>query len=367
MKKKNLLYLIVAIVLIVVSVFVILYENGVFKGSKKSNLSSRIFAIEDSSRVSKIFLADMTGNQVLLTRTPQGWLVNDSIPAMQEKVEGLLSILTNITVRGVVPKKAQANINTALAVGAIKTEIYEKAPKFTIFGIKFLEKERIAKTYYMGSATQDNVSNFASLVGYDEPYIVHVPGFRGFVTPQYSPIPYDWISHRVFETKLTRIQTLESRDMENPEESFTFVKAGPRYFDLYNHNGEKIMDYDTTRVLDMLSEYRNKNFEAIENQITPFEKDSVLRFNLFKILTLTDIEGNKTEVKFYRMKDYGEYYLDEFKDTDLEEEFYPWNRDRFYGVVNDDTSQLYKMQFFHFDRQLQPFSYFVTKGQNNMP
>jgi hypothetical protein len=104
MKKKNLVYLFVAILLVLVSCFVLLYENGVFKGAGNAGPDSKTFAIDDSSKVVKIFLADMHGNKVLLSRTPKGWMVDDTIPALKENIDILLSTLLNLTVKQSFPK-----------------------------------------------------------------------------------------------------------------------------------------------------------------------------------------------------------------------------------------------------------------------
>ena len=40
-----------------------------------------------------------------------------------------------------------------------------------------------------------------------------------------------------------------------------------------------------------------------------------------------------------------------------------FNRDRCYAILNNDTKTLYKIQYFHFDRILQPLSYFMHPSQ----
>lgn len=360
MKKKNLIYLIIAIVLILVSIFVVLYENGVFTDSDNLGPQSKAFAIEDSSKVTKIFIADMFGDKVLLNRSSKGWMVNDSILAIQENVEELLSTMMNLTIRQSVPQKAQSNINMVLTTNSIKVEVYEKAPKFKLFGLKIAEKERKVKTFYMGPPTQDNMANFAYQEGMKESYIVHVPGFRGYVTAQFSPLPHEWVTHRIFETKITRIESLEVQDYESPEESFTVRKAGTRTFDLFDCNNNQIIDYDTLKLIDMLSEYRNKNFEYIESSISEQEKDSILQFNQFKTITLTDIDGNRTKMELYRKGfDENDAFLE--IDNKREHQVSHWDLNRFYATLNDNDNTLYVMQFFHFDRQTQPLSYFLDK------
>jgi hypothetical protein len=201
------------------------------------------------------------------------------------------------------------------------------------------------------------MGNYAFLQGMKEPYVITIPGFRGFVTPYFSPYPQDWYSHLLFNTKITRIQSVDFIDFENQEESFRIVKSGTRFFDLYNYKNQKINDYDTTKILDMLSEFRERNYESIAT-LTPDEKDSILNFNLFKIITLTDIDGKRFELKCYRLKEWMQTFEN---DLLIEDIMLAINRDNCYGVWNNDLNTIYKLQYYHFDRQLQPFSYFLKK------
>ncbi|PKP27596.1 MAG: hypothetical protein CVU02_03125, partial [Bacteroidetes bacterium HGW-Bacteroidetes-19] len=67
--KKNRFYLIVAGVLILASILIVLQQKNVFSSNDEKGFRSSIFAIKDTSKVTKIFMADMRGNKVLLSRT----------------------------------------------------------------------------------------------------------------------------------------------------------------------------------------------------------------------------------------------------------------------------------------------------------
>lgn len=357
MKKKT-IYIILAAVLLVGCLFLILAKTGTIG---KREPKSDIFAVKDTNNITKIFIADMNGEYSLLTRRDDGWYVQDSVKAMTVKVNDLLSTIHNITLRQTVAKTAQSNINKMMSVNAVKVEIYQKAPKFKLFGIPFFTKERNVKTYYMGPSTMDNVANYAILEGFDEPCIVHIPGFRGFLTPFYAFNPVDWYSCDLFSTKITRIQSLLVEDFENPEESFYVEKSGPRFFNLYNIHKELIADYDTAKLLDMLAEYRDKNYEVYVMGMSDAAKDSILRYNHFKTITLTDVNGEKTTLDMYRKLEPDPYYLDAIigrEDVAQEE---PYNRDKFYAVLNGNTKDLVQCQYYHFDRQNQPLSNFLKQ------
>lgn len=357
MKKKT-IYIILAAVLLVGCLFMILAKTGAI--GKKEPMSD-IFAVKDTNNITKIFIADMNGEYSLLTRREDGWYVQDSVKAMTVKVNDLLSTIHNVTLRQTVAKTAQSNINKMMSVNAVKVEIYQKAPKFKLFGIPFFTKERNVKTYYMGPSTMDNIANYAILEGFDEPCIVHIPGFRGFLTPFYAFNPIDWYSCDLFSTKITRIQSLLVEDFENPEESFYVEKSGPRFFNLYNIHKELIADYDTARLLDMLAEYRDKNYEVYVTGMSNTAKDSILRYNHFKTITLTDVNGEKTTLDMYRKLEPDPYYLDAIigREDVVREE--PYNRDKFYAVLNGNTKDLVQCQYYHFDRQNQPLSNFLKQ------
>ena len=357
MKKKH-IYIILAILLTLVCLVIILFKTGVLH-SANSVPKSDIFAVKDTSTVTKIFIADMNGEHVLLNRRDGAWYVEDSILAQNSKIKDLLGVISNVTLQQPVAKTAQSNINKMMSVNAIKVEIYQKAPKFKLFGIDFFNKERKVKTYYMGPATMDNMANFAILEGYNEPCIVYIPGFRGFITPFYSFKAVDWYNCDLFSTKITRIKTLTVQDYEHPEESFIVEKSGPRFFSLFNGQHQPILDYDTIKLLDMLSEYRDLNYELYIVSIEASTKDSILQYNKFKTITLLDVNGQETRLDMYRKLQPDAMYLDAILEMDEPANDLPYNRDKFYAILNGHTENLLQCQYYHFDRANQPLSYFL--------
>jgi hypothetical protein len=254
------------------------------------------------------------------------------------------------------------NITKMMAVGSVKVEIYGRIPLFTLFKKDFFVKERKFMTYYMGPATQSNIGNFAIMEGHEDmPCIVYIPGFRGFVTPRYSPFAQEWYSHRLFQTKLTRIQEVIITDYEHPYESFRVEKTGPRFFNLYDASNTLISQYDTTKIINFMADFREKNYENLAN-VSPSERDSIIENNLYKSIQVIDVNGNKTTLFLYKMMGSNES-LDEL--DHIEEVEVCYNRDRCYATLNDDKQQLFTVQYYHFDRLLQPLSYFkITKDEH---
>jgi len=356
--KKQKLYLILACLLAVLSIITIAYKSGAFTKSNNTRNLFAAFAIDDTSTVSRIFMADMFENQVLLSKTEKGWMVNNSIPADQLKVSELLATLTSLRVSQPVAESGHPSIIQMLATSSTKVEIYAIKPLFKLFGFSFFTKERLIKTYFMGDATQNSLGSFALLEGMKEPYIIYTPGFRGYVTPQFSPKPIDWYTHRIFEVKLTRILKASFMDLENPENSFSVEKSGPRTFSLFDIHNNVIQNYDTTLLINMLSEFRQRNYERLIHKISNSLKDSIIQYNLYKTISVTDVDNQTTTLELYHLM----VEESSLEDNKLMGELYNQiSPDRSYATINRNLENLYTIQYYHFGRQLQPLSYFLKR------
>jgi len=357
--KKQKIYFIIACLLVILSIIAIVYQKGGFRKSYNSQKISTVFAIKDTAAITRIFMADMFGTKVLLTREAEGWFVDNHKPASSYQMNDLMATLISLRIAQPIARAAQRSITEALAVNSTKVEIYGMEPLFTLFGRPFFIRERLLKTYFLGDATQNNLGSYALLEGMSEPYIIYKPGFRGYVTPLFSPDPLDWYSQRIFGTKLTRIKNASFIDLENPENSFFVEKAGPRSFTLFDVHKNVVLDYDTLLLINMLSEFRERNYEMFLSGMPQPLRDSIIRSYLYKIISITDVNDQTTTMKLYYRIDETSLYDED--DNLIEETHYVYNLDRSYATINDNTDEIYTIQFFHFDRQIQPLSYFLKR------
>jgi hypothetical protein len=284
--------------------------------------------------------------------------VNKKYNPVMNSVLDLLDCIQNIRVRDLVGKNAQSNINKNMAVSAVKVEIYHTDYYIKIGRLKLLKHTK-KKTYYMGQPTMDNMGNFAILEKAKAPCIVHLPGFRGFVSPKYSPIEAYWRSHLIVDLKLSQIQEIVSEDLENPDNSFHILRSSNRHFDIvHSATNQKLAPYDTFKLLDHLSDYRNLNYETIESTLTKLGKDSIFD-RKFKELTIADTKGNKTTITMYHLNNEYDTVNYEYSIDFME----AYNRDRFYAIINGNKKEVVLCQYFVFDRIVQPFEYFLPESK----
>jgi len=350
LSKKNKKMLLVSLSIVVLVLAIVLVSTRK-SGTLDTNLKS--FAVKDTTAITKIFMANSMGDKTLLERTAEGWIVNKKYEPVMSGISDLLHCIQNIEVKAPVAKMAQDNVNKWMAVNSTKVEIYYTDYRIKTPNLK-LWKHTKKKVYYIGQPTQDNMGSYAIMEGVKIPYVVYLPGFRGFVTPKYSSIENDWRSRLIVDLRLAHIQEVSLTDFENPDNSLRIIRSGNRNFDIiHDATNQKLEPYDTFKLLDHLSDYRNLNYEAMESTFSEAEKDSVFN-RKFKELSVSDTKGNKTTITIYHLRNEYDTVNYEYNIDFME----AYNRDRFYAIINGNKEEIFLCQFFVFDRMLQPFEYY---------
>jgi len=353
MMRKNRVTLIIALILLLVAAALVITNSYTTLRKKVSD-----FSIADTASVTKIFLADKNNNEVTLERSPGGgWLVDGKFTAQQAKISSFLETLTNLEVRSPVPLAARNNVITRMAVIAKKVEIYQVAPLINIFNkIKLFPHEKLTKVYYVGDVTQDNQGTFMLMEGAEEPYVVHIPGFRGFVSTRYSTIKADWRDYTVFKTPINEIQSIKVEFPFQPEQSYQFEVQDNQNITLRSLAGNQaIYAYDTIRALNFLTSFEDVRFESLLAHLVEKEFiDSVSASTPKTIITLTDREGKVNEVKIFTKKGFAPQYSGD--GAILE----PLDLDRAYALVNDDEDFVL-IQYYVFDKVTRTLGYLEGK------
>ncbi len=349
--KKNKFAIILLLVLIIIAITVVLSK------SSRTTLDDKNahFAVEDTASVTKIFLADKNNNTVLLTRDTSGcWMVNENYKASKAAMEILLKTIYSIDVKSPIAKKSHDNYVKSIASRSVKVEIYQQVYRINLFNkIKLFKHEKKTKTYYVGFDTQDNAGTVMLMEGSDIPYVIYIPGFNGFLSTRYSTFEKDWRDHTVFNIKYSDIRSITLRFPSDPENSFKAEKKGTRNFTIKSLvTDEQITDYDTVKVLDLFASFVNLRHELFINDYP--KKDSIIKSTPFHILTVEDNNGNSYSIKTFHKRSVDN------SDSDPYYNFSPYDRDRFYALINNDKDFVI-LQFFVFDNVIRPLV-FYKKG-----
>jgi hypothetical protein len=351
--KKNRIALLVVLILILVA-------GGLFITNSYSTLKKKEsdFAVKDTASVTKIFIADKNNKEVTLERSPEGgWTVDGKFQAQQAKINSFLKTLSDLAVRSPVPLIARNNVIKRMSAIAKKVEIYQIRPRINLFNkIKLFPHEKLTKVYYVGDVTQDNQGTFMLMEGSEEPYVVHITNFRGFVASRYSTEKADWRDYTVFKTPINKIQSVKVEFPFDPQMAYEFDVQDNKNIVLKSLSDGKIIGpYDTTRVLNFLTGFEDIRFESLLAQL--IEKkfiDSVTASVPKIIITLTDKQGEVNKVKIFKKMGFAPVYD---KDGAALE---PFDLDRGYALVNNEEDFVL-IQYFVFDRITRTPGFFTDK------
>ena len=351
MKKKNRVALIITVILLLVAIGLILTNSYT---TLRKDVSE--FSVQDTALITKIFIADKLDNQVTLERQEDGnWTVNEIYTAQQAKISSFLKTLQELRVRSPVPLAARNNVITRMSAIARKIEIYQVVPRINLFNvIQLFPREKNVKTYYIGDVTSDNQGTFMLMEGADEPFIVHITGFRGFVATRFSAIPSDWRDYTVFKTRLSQIESVQVEFPQEPDQSYLVKVQDRQNITMRSLQDNRTLDhFDTLRVMSFLTAFEDIRFESLLETLIEREFiDSVITSTPHTIITLTEKTGVRNEVLIFKKRGFAPLYMED--GAALE----PVDLDRAFALVSN-REDFVLIQYYVFDRVTRRLDYLL--------
>jgi hypothetical protein len=322
--KKNKLTLIVIIVLTALAGF-LFFNNQT--GTIKKEL--RDFAVKDTAKVTKLFLADTYGNTVQLDRKSEHlWMVNDKYEARVDAINLILGTINRMEVKSPVSKAAFKNVITQIAGKHTKVEVY-------------MGKDKPSKTFYVGGATQDQFGTFMMLENSSVPFIMHIPGFYGYLSTRFFIEEENWRSTALFRYKKGDLEKLAVNYMDVPQESFEITNINGKKPSVRSIlTGKAIENPDTLAIAYYVSKFQNINVEFYANDIEASKRDSIITHCKRFTMEFTEKNGTKNLFTGFRKP---------MPEGSTDEEGKPllFDRDKMYGLTQDGNFVI--IQFFVFD------------------
>lgn len=263
-KKRSVITIIVLLALCLLAVFVFRKKGGNASVDKEA----QNFKFEDTAKITRIFMADKNGGKVTLTRKNNEWFVNDKYPARKDAITILLETIKQAEVRSNVPKSLKQTTLRLMSSRAIKTEIYVD--------------DELVKQYYVGHESYDHEGSYMILTNpetgenYPDPYIVHIPGFVGFLNTRYFVSEDEWRDRLVLNYVPAQIRQIKMELLESPDSSFTINLKNINAISLLDAKGNNV-SYDSNRMRQYLSYFQNVSYETLFTKSVPQLADSLAR------------------------------------------------------------------------------------------
>lgn len=291
------------------------------------------FAIADTGSITRIFMADKEGHQVLLTKQQNGsWTLNNAYTADITKVQLLLTTLHDMQVRNPVTEKQMNTVVGTLATAGIKVEVYNQ--------------NGLEKVLYIGPATVDQTGTMALIEGSEAPFILHIPGFVGYLTPRFYPFAIQWRSKLVFNTPAEQIEKVQVEYPNTPTQSFLVTNGIEPTLTPLQTNQPTVTG--SPKLKYYLGCFTQLYGEGFDPDITKAQVDSIRKQKPFSIITLTAAGGNQHKLELY-YKGITEKTKARYDDKGNE---LPYDGGTYYGFVNGDSTVLYVQQY-SFNKVLQ--------------
>lgn len=307
------------------------------KSTIKSNMSD--FSISDTGSVDKIFVADRRGNSVLLERSnTKNWVLNQKYEASQHLINNLLETMTLMTVKAPVAKARYDKTIRDLSTVGIKVELYQGG-------------DSPSKVIYIGTPNQTHTGTYMMVEGSNLPYLVHIEGFYGFLSPRFSPHENDWRTKNIFKYNPREIQQLRVSFTEESDKGFIIKQDTKGEVGLFTDLSMPVSNWEKGYILEYLDRYRDINFEGWEETKPISFIDSVMKSTPMETYEIIDVSGKTTKIETFKkpLK----------SGIDIDGNPIDHDQDRMYAVIND--SEFVIVQYYVFDPLNQTINYFFKE------
>ncbi len=342
MKSNKILFAILIVLVAATVFFVATNDSGTIdeiEGAKSD------FAIEDTSSITKIFIADAKGKKVILSKVKDVWMVDGKYVARPDNIRLLMKTFYRIAVKNPVPRAAINNKIKDLATNATKVEVYTK------------KGNTPEKIYYVGGPTIDHQGTYMLLesegIKSTVPFVMHIPGFYGYLTTRFFTEATQWRDAVVFKYLPEQIKSITVNYYESPAESFILENQDNKFVLKDFTTGEVINGVDTATVKQYVNMYKKIYYEMIDEEATPEKVDSVITSQPYFSIEVKDFVGGRDKVVAYHMPNFRGL-------LDNKGEPYLYDVDRMYAYLNDEIFIF--IQFATFDQITLSKSHFLQKS-----
>jgi hypothetical protein len=338
MKKNRTIALLVILLILLAGYFYFRHSVSTIKRELRD------FAVQDTAAVSKIFMVNKENVQILLEREDGTWKVNGKYPARKDATDLLLKTLHRLDVKSPVSKASFDNVVKLLAANHVKVEIYSG-------------KKKPDKVIYVGGPTQDYFGTYMMLENSSTPFIMHIPGFSGYLTTRFFMDENEWRDHGILRYQFHEIASVDLENIRQPEKSFRIENSGDNQFRLIRlMDKEPVAHFDTLRAKEYLAQFMKVSFERIAAEVLPEVRDSILSTNPIYRITVNDIHQKTTLIEAFLRPN----FMAPASESAIPPEFDP---DRMYGRINKDST-LVIIQYFTFDPIFMELDYFLSDKTN---
>lgn len=329
MSKQFKIYLLVFLALL--SVVVILHltnQDSTFK------LSSAGFAVDDIARISEINIKSGE-NEIGLTKTSDGWLINKEYLAEKQLMSNFLRALSNLRVKSPVPLSEQENILDMVYDEGIEVKVKKRW------------RTKSFRVWY-----RKNNPTYMVLGNSKSPFLMEVPGLIGEVGEFFSVEEGFWRENVIFTYNINQIASVAVDYPSGHGSGFEIVIDGHNNFEVFSLPDKlPLKQFSDSLVFRYITYYSFVPYSKLLTNTEPEKLDSLSKSIPFCCIQLTDRNKKTSKLDLHLIKLDGE-----------EEQFDP---NKLYGIINQGRDIVF-VKFVDVDLLMKEPGYFLKQQTEYM-
>lgn len=267
------------------------YTLGLMSNEGKSDKELIEFNIEDTNLVDRIIITDAFSKKMEVIRNGAAWTDIDGGCIMQSNVNFILEAFKKIEFKGYLTDKSQKQFTKLMSSQHIKVEIFKNG--------------EWTKTWFIGPSAKDHFGQIMLLDSReygksDFPVVMKIKGESGIIDPRFFAEKRKWMCTNIFAVPIDRISKVEVKYTQEPSRSFTVTKKGNK-MNVYQQTN-LLQNVDPKKIYLYLQNYKKIHFDIANYELSNKQLDSLKRSTPFSTLTLTETNGLKTKLRFFRIK-----------------------------------------------------------------
>ncbi len=336
--NKNIIYFIAVVVLALLAwIFIFNKDKGSFGGDEKA------FGVKDTASISRIYLADLSGKTIDVKRDGDGWVVNGNVAARMDIINTLMTTFQQMEVNVPVAKSMYDKVVKDIAGNHVKVEVYNQSNKKI-------------RSFYIGPVSTAYNGNFMLVEGSKTPFVVHIPGFDGFISSRFVMDPALWKDRTVFNAKADGIERVQVDYPRVPDSSFVIQRQSD---DTFTFEGSVSGNANPEIVGFYLNQFSKLNCEVYLQD--SYKLDSIKGEMPVCTITLTDRKGDERAASvYYRPTTYRTKMQFTYEGDEIQ-----FDLDKFYCIMNGGQD-LAIIQNFVFGKLFVGPGYFFREKPSNM-
>ncbi len=217
----------------------------------------------------------------------------------------------------------------------------------------------LLKQYYVGHENQDNNATYMILTNldteenYEEPFLMYIPGFEGYLSSRFIIDEDEWRDRLIINYTPPQMKSIKMDFVANPDSSYTINLKSTSSFELLKKNGTPIA-FDEAKMKQFLAYFQNISYEKMLNGISKQLNDSIHNAVPFLNMTITDNSNKVREFSF----------VNKYSSKGLNQKYgydYKYDPDRLF-MIEKSTGEISLIQYYVFGKMIQTYGYFLPKS-----